>query len=417
MQPTVRQHSPKPALRIAVVTETFPPDINGVARTVGLMVDALLARGHRIELVRPRQAGDADTGSGRATAAFEQRLTTGFRIPNYPELQIGIAGKAWLMRAWRVRRPDIVHVVTEGPLGWSALRAARKLGIPVVSDFHTNFHDYSRHYGLGWIAGAVTAYLRALHNRCDRTFVPTHELRDRLHALGFEALSIVGRGIDTALFNPAKRSAELRRSWQCAAATPVALYVGRLAAEKNLRLFVEATRAARALRPDLRVVVVGDGPLGDSLRAENPDFLFAGMRTGEDLAAHYASADLFVFPSLSETFGNVTMEALASGLAVVAFDYAAAHEHIIHGENGLVAACGDEAAFRSHVLRLVGETRQVQQLREQARRTAEFLSWGRSFDELERVLARIAAAPPMAALDCAPEVVAAAAEEPELSCH
>jgi glycosyltransferase involved in cell wall biosynthesis len=380
----VLQHRLQPALRIAVVTETYPPEINGVARTVGLMVDDLLARGHYIELIRPRQAGDG--AEAPATRGFEQRLTIGFKIPNYPELQIGIIRTERLVRAWSARRPDIVHVITEGPLGWSALRAARKLGIPAVSDFHTNFHDYSRHYGFSWIAGLVTGYLRALHNRTERTFVPTHEMRDRLHALGFNGLTVVGRGIDTQLFSPAKRSVELRRSWQCEDKTPVALYVGRLAPEKNLRVFVDAIREVRWRRADLRVVLVGDGPLGKRLRLENPDFHFAGMRSGEDLAAHYASADMFVFPSLSETFGNVTMEALASGLAVVAFDYAAAREHIVHGHNGLVAQRDDEIAFRSHTLRLASSSYEVQRMRQRARQTAEGLSWSKAFDELERSL-------------------------------
>lgn len=394
MQPTVLQRNTRTALRIAVVTETYPPEINGVARTVGLMVDELLARGHEIDLFRPRQATDVSAAPAAPTPGLAQRLTLGFRIPNYPELQIGIIGTRRLVDAWTARRPDIVHVITEGPLGWSALRAARKLGIPVVSDFHTNFHDYSRHYGFGWIAGIITGYLRALHNRSDRTFVPTHEMRDRLRALGFRGLTVVGRGIDTQLFSPEKRSDELRRSWKCDAGSLVALYVGRLAAEKNMRLFVQSVRAARYARPDLSVVIVGDGPLGRGLRAENPDFHFAGMRTGEDLAAHYASADLFVFPSLSETFGNVTMEALASGLGVVAFDYAAAREHIVHGYNGLVAPCGDEFTFRWYALQLAGAAQDLQLLRQRARHTAERLSWGKAFDDLEKSMYRFGAGVP-----------------------
>jgi len=415
VQPSVCQRPDKPALRIAVVTETYPPDINGVARTVGLMVDALLARGHQIELIRPRSGGVTAAGPDSAPASLEQRFTAGFRIPNYPELQLGFTSIAGLVRAWHIRRPDIVHVVTEGPLGWAALLAARRLDIPVVSDFHTNFHDYSRHYGLGWVAGMVTAYLRALHNRGACTFVPTREMQERLRSLGFDALSVVRRGIDTALFHPAKRSAELRRSWQCTDETPVALYVGRLAAEKNLRLFVETVRNTRVQRPELRVVIVGDGPLGARLREQNPDFLFAGVRTGPDLATHYASADHFVFPSLSETFGNVTMEALASGLAVVAYDYAAAREHIVHGHNGLLAPCGDETAFRSHALRLASCPEEAQELRWRARQTAERLSWGGAFDELESALIKIASQPLSGAAAWAP--AAANIDEPGLSCH
>jgi glycosyltransferase involved in cell wall biosynthesis len=370
------------------------------------MVDELLARGHQIELIRPRQASDGGRSPATKLNGFEERLTIGFPIPKYPELQLGITRMGRLIKAWRERRPDLVHLVTEGPLGWSALLGARKLGIPVVSDFHTNFHDYSRHYGFGWISGLVAGYLRALHNRTDRTFVPTHEMRDRLHALGFNGLTVVGRGIDTQLFSPVKRSTELRRFWQCDDDTPVALYVGRLAPEKNLRVFVEAVREVRWHRADLRVVIVGDGPLGKRLRSENPDFHFAGMRSGEDLAAHYASADVFVFPSLSETFGNVTMEALASGLAVVAFDYAAAREHIVHGHNGLVAQCDDEIAFRKHAMRLSSSSHEVQKLRRRARQTAECLSWSKAFDDLERSLVKFTGARARARPDCAPTAAA-----------
>jgi glycosyltransferase involved in cell wall biosynthesis len=232
-------------------------------------------------------------------------------------------------------------------------------------------------------------------------------MRDRLHALGFKGLNVVGRGIDTQIFSPSKRSDELRRSWQCESDTTVALYVGRLAAEKNLRLFVESVRAAMRHRPELRVVIVGDGPLGERLRLENPDFLFAGMRTGEDLAAHYASADLFVFPSLSETFGNVTMEALASGLAVVAYDYAAAREHIVHGHNGLVARVDDEIAFRKYTLRLACSQHVVQKLRLRARETAEGLGWSKSFDDLEMCMVKFAGTRVGVRPDCAPAAAAA----------
>lgn len=390
MQSSLLQPFLQTPLHIAVVTETYPPEINGVARTVGLMVDGLRERGHHIELIRPRQTGDRDRVCPTALNGFEERLTVGIPIPKYPQLQLGLTRVRRLVRAWSERRPDIVHVVTEGPLGWSALFAARQFGIPVVSDFHTNFHDYSRHYGFGWISGLVAHYLRALHNRTDRTYVPTREMRDRLSSLGFERLEIVGRGIDTALFSPAQRSEELRHSWGGPPGAPVALYVGRLAPEKNLRLFVETVQAIRHEGPELRVVIVGDGPMGASLRAAHPDFHFAGMRTGEDLAAHYASADFFFFPSLSETFGNVTLEALASGLAVVAFDYAAARQHIVHGHTGLLAGRDDNGSFREHAMRLVREPAEARMLGRQARTAMELLSWSKTIDELEDSLIKLA---------------------------
>lgn len=407
MQASALKPSLRRPLRIAVVTETYPPEINGVARTVGLMVDGLLARGHHIELVRPRQSADP-TGPQPAPAdRLEVQLTVGLSIPKYPELQLGLTRVARLARAWAERRPDVVHIITEGPLGWAALFAARKLGIPAVSDFHTNFHDYSRHYGLGLFSGLVAAYLRALHNRTQCTFVPTRQMRNRLASMGFSRIEIVGRGIDNQLFSPRKRSAELRRSWGCRNDAHVALYVGRLAPEKNLRLFVESIHAIRQRRPGIRVVIVGDGPLGGRLRTDNPDFHFAGMRTGEDLAAHYASADLFLFPSLSETFGNVTMEALASGLAVLAFDYAAAGEYIVHDRNGLLAPRGDDSVFLEQAVRLACTPHRIRRLRERARQTAEALGWDYSIDALESSLFEAAGIQPPAEASGAARVATA----------
>jgi len=162
----LRRRQPQTTLRVAVVTETYPPEINGVARTVGLMVDGLLARGHQIELVRPRQAADNRHPQAKPPNGFDERLTLGFPIPRYPELQVGSIGIERLVGAWRVRRPDVVHRIIEGPPGWSALRAARKLGIPIVSDFRTNFHDYCRHYGFGLISGIACWPIATTRTRC-----------------------------------------------------------------------------------------------------------------------------------------------------------------------------------------------------------------------------------------------------------
>jgi glycosyltransferase involved in cell wall biosynthesis len=375
-------------LRASVVTETFPPEVNGVARTVGLMVDALVRRGHEVELIRPRQKTDAP--QGRAG----ERLVRGIAIPGYPHLQMGLASSGSLERVWKQSPPDLVHVVTEGPLGWTAVAAAKRLGVPITSDFHTNFHTYSRHYGFGLLAGMVARYLRALHNRADCTMVPTAEMKDALEALGFERVLVVGRGVDTELFNPRRRSQALRAQWGCRGDDQlVALYVGRLAPEKNLELFVAAASALQAGEPSLRVVLVGDGPQGEELRRKHPDFVFAGMRVGEDLAAHYASADLFLFPSLTETFGNVTLEAMASGLAVVAYNYAAAREYIRHRVSGMLAPFDDPAAFVRVAPEPLQDRALLITLKREARHAAEAISWERAFDDLERVFGDAADAP------------------------
>lgn len=374
-------------LRVAVVSETWPPEINGVARTMGRMVDMLLARGHAIDLIRPRRPQEP---AQVARQGFREFLVRGMPIPRYGELQLGLAWPRTLATTWRVWRPDVVQVVTEGPLGWSAVIAARGLGIPVASDYHTNFHTYSRHYGLGVVTGMVAATLRTLHNRCAATMVPTAEMREQLAQEGFRNLAVVGRGIDTRLFDPTHRSEALRREWGCAGDAPVALYVGRLAPEKNLQLFVRAALAVRTAEPRARIVLVGDGPDAAALRSAHPDFVFCGMRSGTDLAAHYASADLFLFPSLSETFGNVVTEAMASGLALVAYNYAAARQHLRHDVSGLLAPCGNEAAFIAAAVEMTQSAAARAQMRAQARAVAERLSWDRIVDDLEQVLLRVA---------------------------
>lgn len=329
--------------RIAVVTETYPPEVNGVAMTTGRFVDGLLRLGHQIQLIRPRQRGDDEPTQQEN---LRETLSRGVPIPRYNHLKMGLPARSALLAQWAEDRPDVVQIVTEGPLGWSALSAARRLRLPVVSEFHTNFDAYSTHYGLGWLKRPVTAYLRRFHNRSDLTLVPTRALQQALLGAGYRAVEVVARGVDTSLFNPARRSDSLRGSWGAGYDDLVITYVGRLAPEKNVNLVLQAYAAIRRERANARLLLVGDGPARAQIDSRKTDgVIFAGMRAGEDLACHYASADLFLFSSETETFGNVTAEALASGLPVVAFDYAAAAELVRHGENGLLAAPANRTEF------------------------------------------------------------------------
>lgn len=381
----VLQHYPATTrkLRVAMVTETYPPEINGVAMTMGRIVAGLQARGHTIQLIRPRQhAGEAPA----TQPLFEEILQRGVPIPRYDALKLGLPAKQALTRLWSTRRPDIVHIVTEGPLGWSALAAAGKLKLPVATDFHTNFHSYSKHYGIGWLKTPITAYLRKFHNKALCTLVPTESLKQELAELGFRNLQVVARGVDTALFHPSRRSAQLRQTWGVGEQHAVALYVGRLAPEKNLGLVIQTFARMRKAEPALRLVLVGDGPERAKLQREHPDIVFAGMRTGEDLAAHYASADFFIFPSMTETYGNVTVEAMASGLAVVAYDYAAAQQHIRHAVNGLLATFGAAEEFMGMASALAGDLPRMRALGEQARLTTERLDWTCIVAEFEQAM-------------------------------
>lgn len=371
------EHLPvaRPSLRVAVVTETYPPEVNGVALTLQQLVQRLQARNHQIRLVRPRQPAHDGPRDAADPLARPELLVRSLPVPRYPQLRMGLPMKRALVQHWSRQRPDLVHVATEGPLGWSALQAARKLRLPVSTDFRTNFHAYTQHYGMGWLRKPMAAYLRRFHNLADCTMVPSADLQAELASLGFERLLRVGRGIDTTRFDPARRSPALRASWGVADDQPVLLWVGRLAREKNPELFIRCWTAMRMARPDLRLVVVGDGPARELLARACPQAIMAGARHGDDLAIHYASADLFVFPSVTETYGNVTPEALASGLAVLAFAYAAAGELIHHGDNGLSVARGDDAAFIDQAVRLVREPGLVASLRQQARHTTLGIGW------------------------------------------
>lgn len=370
-----------------MVTETYPPEVNGVARTVGLMVEGLRRRGNAVQLLRPRRLR-----SERAVReeSFEERLLPGVPIPRYTQLRLGLPATRTLTRIWTDSRPDVVHIATEGPLGWSAIAAAAKLGLPVATDFHTNFHSYSRHYGFAWLRHVVAGYLCRFHNRIDCTMVPTRELADSLARLGFERLRVVGRGVDSGMFSPAYRSRELRAQWGAVDMTLVVMCVSRLAPEKNLDVVLEAFRAMRWIRPGAKLVLVGDGPLLASLERNEEGVILAGKRVGRELSEHYASADAFLFPSLTETFGNVTLEAMASGLAIVAYRYAAAREHLEHAQSALLPEFDDKAGFIAAAENLARDPTLVTALGGAARIAAEKLSWDRAIGEFESVLRDVA---------------------------
>jgi len=370
-------------LHIALVTETYLPEVNGVAITIGRMVDGLLKRQHRIHMVRPRQHNQ---DVARKQDGYEETLVSGMPIPGYPELKSGLPAKGLLLRLWKQQRPDIVHIVTEGPLGWSALSAARKLGIPVSTDFHTNFQTYTSHYGLGLLRKPIAAYLRHFHNKAACTLVPTASLQQQLEFEGYKNVRVVSRGVDSELFHPAKRSAELRRSWWVDDETPVVMVVSRLAPEKNLHVVIKAFEQMRQVNGKVKLVMVGDGPARAELEKQHPYVIFTGMQTGEALAQHYASGDIFLYPSLSETYGNVTVEAMASGLATVAYDYAAARQHIRHGENGLLVPFADTDAFVKLSKGLISDMNRVQRLRAAARETVGTLTWEHIMGQMEAVL-------------------------------
>ena len=380
------------SLRVAVVTETYPPEVNGVALTMARVVEGLHRRNHALQLIRPRQAlCDADGGDA---PRFDEVLLRGLPIPRYPHLRMGVPSKRQLLQLWAHHRPDVVHIATEGPLGWSALQAALHLHLPVSTDFRTNFHAYSRHYGVGWLHKPIMAYLRKFHNRAQSTMVPTEALRRDLEARGFRDLAVVARGVDAQQFHPERRSAVLRGLWGLGQDDLAVLCVGRLAPEKNLGTAVRAFEAIQRRNPRARLVLVGEGPSWAELRAACPQAWFAGVQTGMDLAEHYASADLFLFPSMTETYGNVTGEAMASGLPVVAFDYAAAAQLIRNGESGRLIDLGDEAAFVQAAGQLAASPDARRLMGVRARSSAVAMDWDSVVRRVEDVLMSVLARAP-----------------------
>ena len=298
-------------LRIGIVTETDPPEINGVALTLARWVEGLRQRGHHLQLIRARQGGG---DAPEPADSFETLCLPGFRIPGYPQLQGGWPAYGALLAHWRRVRPDLVHIVTEGPLGYAARGCRAAAGNPSLHQLPHPLSQLQPPLPPRLVGGADPGLPAPLPQSGRPDTGPTGELAERLPVREFCTRRVsCARGLeDTTLFSPRRRDLALRQQWGAAADVPVVLHVGRLAAEKNLELAITAFEAIRRIQPAARLVLVGDGPLAARLHARHPEFVYCGMRRGEDLAAHYASADLFLFPSLTETFGNVVLKVICT---------------------------------------------------------------------------------------------------------
>lgn len=367
------------ALRVAFVTETFPPELNGVAMTASRLVNGLNAAGHQLRIIRPRQDGE---GSSHVHCFNDipTTLVRGIGVPGYNGIRFGLPAGRNLRALWQQARPDVVHILTEGPLGRSALHAAGSLGLPIVAGYHTHFDRYTEHYRFGFLRRQVSNYLRRFHNRCQVNLVPTSELVRELQASGMRNVRVLSRGVDKSLFTPTLRNESLRQQWGAKPDDLVLLCVGRLAAEKSLDLVVQAWRKVRQKQPSAKLVLVGSGPEQARLARHYPEVILTGSVPAQELGAHYASADLFAFASMSETFGNVVQEAMASGLAVVGFDYAAAHELIAPEENGVLVPFGDSGAFINAVADLAQQPHNLRKLGQAASQAGR--NWQSVIDDL-----------------------------------
>jgi glycosyltransferase involved in cell wall biosynthesis len=317
-------------MRVTLVTETYFPQVNGVSRTLGQLVRHLSEAGDSVQLVLPDYDGAAGDGPTHRVRSI--------RLPFYKELHLPLPPFGAAHRAIDRFGPDLIHIATEATLGLSVLRHARRRGIPVVSSFHTNFDQYSDHYGVGWARGTIWRYMRWYHNQTRQTYVPSRPTIRALEARGFERLVLWPRGVDSLLFRPDRPARDgLRRGLGFGPDDVVIGYVGRIAVEKNVGFLADALAGVAAGRPNARFLFVGDGPARAEVeRRMGPQARFVGYRSGDDLADHYAAADLFAFSSLTETFGNVVLEALASGLPVIALRAGGIGDIVQSGVDGLL---------------------------------------------------------------------------------
>ena len=282
----------RPRLKIAIVTETWPPEINGVAHSLLQLCKGLKKQGHKILLIRPEQKGIC-----AEFQPYRECLVKAQRIPKYSGLQFGWPQFLKVRHAVEVFAPDVVHIVTEGPLGLAAQHTARFLKIPVSSGFHSPFQEFSRFFDLAFLVKPIQHYLKWFHNHTAITCVPSRETAEALRKFGVTCpLVVVGRGVDTQAFSPKWRSDSLRQSWGASKETRIMLYVGRLSPEKEIPVVIQAYFTLRHMHcQDVRLVVVGDGPDRQRLEQLNHDasIVFTGSLRGQQLAEAYASADVF----------------------------------------------------------------------------------------------------------------------------
>jgi glycosyltransferase involved in cell wall biosynthesis len=357
-------------MRVTLVTETYFPQVNGVSRTLGELVRVLTQAGDRVQLIHPDY--------GPTCHREDVHPVRSFVLPFYKELYLPRPPFGSVHRAIDAFRPDIVHIATEATLGHSVLRFARRRRLAIVSSFHTNFDQYSGHYRVGWARTAIWRYMRWFHNRTVETYVPSETTIRQLEHLGFERMVLWKRGVDSALFRPERPArAALRRALGWSADDLVVSYVSRIAPEKNVDYLAEALSIVAARRPSVRILLVGDGPTRPALEQRIGSFAhFAGYKTGEVLADHYAASDIFAFCSLTETFGNVVLEAMASGLPVVALKAGGVGETVQPGKTGvLVDPSEPPESLANALLGLIDDPHERTRMARAARNYAVSQSW------------------------------------------
>lgn len=370
-----------------VCTDTYPPQVNGASVVTELTVRGLRARGWTCGVVAPRTPKPSSLSPWSEAPPPVETLPS-IPLPHYPEVRVALPLRSRVRRAIETFRPDLVHAPTEFIIGQLAVAEARRAGIPYCTSYHTDFDRYADAYGVPWLRGPVRRWLRRFHGGARRIFTPSLTAREDLRRLGLDAVEVWGRGVEDDLFHPRHRSTGPRLRWHLGSAFTF-LYVGRLAPEKSVDVVLRAFAQLRTTVPSgsVRLLIAGGGPAERDLRAiAGPDVTFVGtLHREQDLPVLYASADAFVFASQTETLGLVILEAMASGLPVIATPAGGVAEHLIPGENGLVFEPGDIFGCARRMRELVTDRALLERLRSGARQSAVRRSWTAELDHLDGV--------------------------------
>lgn len=374
-------------MRIAIFSEVYAPMVSGVSLVVQRLARALEQRGHVVRVYAPAYPSEAPDADGATVFRAPSR-----RLFLYPEVRWGFPDAAEIRADFAAFRPDLVHVATEFAMGLAGLRLAREFEVPVIASAHTDYERYASRYHLEWLMPAGWQYLRWFYGQATRVLCPSRSYERHLHLRGVRHTAIWSRGVDRQLFAPARRDEAVRAEFGVGPDQPMVLYVGRLAAEKNLDLLLEAWRQLGPREDGARLVLVGTGPLEGELRARmDAGVVVAGVRTGPALAACYASADLFAFPSSTETFGNVLLEAMSSGLASLAVRAGGVMEFAEHDVNAWLVAPDSTSALVDGLRHLLDDAVLRRRLAAGGEGTAAARDWGSIFTgvvlEYERALA------------------------------